>query len=99
VKSWDCWKKDWGRLIGESTRRDGHVRFVPKADIWQRSKVSLYSMTSSARGERRRHVEASRDDAHQRSARNSGTECRGLQRDSTNISDRTIEAGISAKAQ
>jgi len=71
---------------------------VPKADICIAADF-LFDDLVGAGEKRRRHVEASRDDAHERSARNSGTEYRGLQRDSTNISDRTVEAGTSAKAQ
>ena len=66
----------------------------------KRSKVSLYSMTSSARagsvGGTSMPVVTTRSGAVRGIAERNVV---AFKRDNTNISDRTVEAGISAKAQ
>ena len=82
-----------------SSEPSRYVRLVPKADIWQRSKFSLYSMTSSARasgiGGTSMPVVTTRTGAVRGVAERNVVAFKRI----AHISDRTVEAGISAKAQ
>ena len=69
--------------IGTAAKR----RFVPIADIWQRSKVSLYSSAGGVGGTSR-SVVTTRTSAVRRIAERNVV---AFKRDNTNISDRTVE--------